>query len=127
MYGMLVSDLLFYKTFSGDVEKIKSEFNYYDPCVTNRIRVVKQHTSKFHMDDVMSRHVNPKVNDKFKDPMNRNYENNGKVKSNRGKVHEYLGMNFDFTGKVKVKINMDYYVERMINDFPKKLVIMIWL
>ena len=48
------------------------------------------------MDDVMSRHVNPKVDDKFKDLMNRNYENNGKVKSNRRKVHEYLGMNLDF-------------------------------
>ena len=69
----------------------------------------------------MSSHVSPKVNDKFKDLMNRNYENNGKVKSNRGKVHKYLGMNFDFTEKEKSRTNMNYYVERMINDLPTKI------
>ena len=36
-------------------------------------------------------------------------------------MHKYLGMNFDFTEKVKVKINMDDYVERMINDFQAKI------
>ena len=44
-------------------------------------------------------HMNPKVDDKFKELMNCNYGNNGKVKSNIGKVHKYLGMNFDFTEK----------------------------
>ena len=43
--------------------------------------------------------LNPKVNDKFKKWVNRNYGKHGKVKANRGKVHEYLGMNFDFTEK----------------------------
>ena len=47
--------------------------------------------------------------------MNRNYGNNCEVKENIGKLHEYLGMNFDFTEKVNVEINMDDYVERMIN------------
>ena len=65
--------------------------------------------------------MNPKVDDKFKELMNCNYGNNGEVKSNWGKVHKYLGMNFDFTEKVKVKINMDDYVERMINDFQAKI------
>ena len=48
--------------------------------------------------------LNPKVNDKFKKWVNRNQGNHGKVKANRGKVHEYLGMTFDFTEKGQVKL-----------------------
>ena len=50
--------------------------------------------------------------------MNRDYGKHGEVKANRGKVHEYLGMTFDFTEKENTKINMDNYVESMINYFP---------
>ena len=65
--------------------------------------------------------MNPKVDDKFKELMNCNDDKNCEVKSNIGKLHKYLGMNFYFTEKVKVKINMDDYVERMINDFQAKI------
>ena len=41
-------------------------------------------------------HINPKVNDKFKEQINCNYVNHGEVKDNRGKLHEYLGITFDF-------------------------------
>ena len=53
--------------------------------------------------------------------MNHNYGNNGDVNANRGKVHDYLGMAFDFTEKEKVEINMEGYVERMINYSPIKI------
>ena len=44
----------------------------------------------FHVDDAISIHVNPKVNDKLKEHMKHNYGNHGEVKANRGKLHEYL-------------------------------------
>ena len=69
----------------------------------------------------MSSHVNPKVNDNFKEWMNHKYGKHGKMKSNRGKLHEYLGITSDFTEKVKIKIKMDDYVEIMINKFPMKI------
>ena len=43
------------------------------------------------------------------------------MKANRGKVHYNLIMTYDFTEKVNIKINMDYYVEIMINEFPMKI------
>ena len=64
--------------------------------------------------------MNNKINDKFKEWMNLNYGNNGEVKVNRGKIHEYLGMNFYFTEKAVVNINMDNYVERIINELSMK-------
>ena len=121
MHGMIEVALLFYKRFCGDLENIGYEFNPYNPCVANRITVWKQQTVRFHVDDAMPSHVNPKINYKFKEWTNRNYGKHGKVKANRRKVHNYLGMNFDFTEEAKVKINMDDYVERMINYYPIKL------
>ena len=80
IYGILVAALLLYKKFCGDSENIVSEFNPYDPCDANRINVGKQHKVIFHVDYVMQSHVNPKVNDKFKKQMNRNYGKHGEVK-----------------------------------------------
>ena len=45
------------------------------------------------------------------------YPNIGKVKSVRGKFHEYFSMNLDYTTKVEVKIGMRKYVENMIDEF----------
>ena len=44
-------------------------------------------------------------------------ENSGEVTANRLKVHDYLGIAFDFTEKEKVKINMGKYVERIWYGF----------
>ena len=53
--------------------------------------------------------------------MNRNYVKHGEVKSNRGKLHDYLVIYFDFTEKEKVKMKMDDYVKSIITDFPIKI------
>ena len=53
--------------------------------------------------------------------MNHNYFSHGEVKANRGKVYKYLWMTFYFTKKSKVKINMDDYVETIINELPMKI------
>ena len=40
--------------------------NPYDTCVANRIVNGKQNTVAWHVDDLKSIHVNPKVKDDFK-------------------------------------------------------------
>ena len=117
---MLLAALLLYKKFCGDLENIGFEFNPHNPCVANKIKVGKQHTVILHVGNIMSSHVNPKVDDRSKEWMNHNYGNHGEVKANRGKLHKYLGLEFYFTEKGKVKINMENYVERMIHEFPMK-------
>ena len=121
IYGMLQAALLWYKKFRKDLESIGFKFNNYDPCVCNRKMNGKQHSVRFHVDDLMSSHVNRKVNDKFAEWLNRNYGSHGEVKANRGKIHDFLGMTFDFTTKDEVKVRMEDYVERMINEFPLTL------
>ena len=41
----------------------------------------------------------------------------GKMKLCRGKVHEYLGMNQDYTNKGEVKITMIPYIKEIIEEF----------
>jgi hypothetical protein len=121
LYGMLVAALLWYKKFRGDLEEIGFKFNPYDPCVANRTIRDSQHTVKFHVDDLMSSHMKTIVNDVFGKWLNRMYGDYGEVKLHRGKIHDYLGMRFDFSEKGKVKIDMIDYIASMIDESSIKL------
>ena len=66
IYGILLTQILFYKTFSGDSENIGSEFNPYDPFIANRIKVGKKNTVRLNVGHFMYIHLITKVSDKFK-------------------------------------------------------------
>ena len=51
---------------------------------------------RYHVDDLMGSHVDPKVNDKFLKWLDELYDHFGEVNATRGAVHDYLGMTFDF-------------------------------
>ena len=121
IYGMLIASMLWFKKFRDDLNKLGFSFNAYDPCVGNRTIYGNQQTVRFHVDDVMSSHISTKVNDYFQIWLNNNYGKYGEVKTSRGKVHEYLGMTFDFRTPGKVKIRMDDYIESMIREFPYRI------
>jgi hypothetical protein len=118
LYGMLIAALLWYKMFRKDLEQIGFEFNSYDPCVANRDIKNKQQTIRFHVDDLKSSHVDSKVNDEFLEWANDKYGRHGKVVATRGKVHEYLGMKFDFSQEGEVLISMAEYMKKLIDEFP---------
>ena len=99
IYGMLEAALLWYKKFRLELEQEGFKFNPYDPCVANRERKGSQHTVLFHVDDLKSSHKDRKVNDGFEHWLQENYGQHGKVMSHRGKIHEYLGMEIDYSEK----------------------------
>ncbi|MGL4349163.1 MAG: reverse transcriptase domain-containing protein, partial [Plesiomonas shigelloides] len=117
LYGMLQAALLWYKLFRRDLESIGFEFNSYDPCVCNRRVNGLQQTVRFHVDDLMSSHMDPVVNDQFLEWLNRKYGTYGQVKATRGNRHDYLGMTIDFSQSGKVIIDMRDYVAGMLDDF----------
>ncbi len=121
LYGMLVAALLWYTDFKKDLEGNGYLFNPYDPCVANKVIDGLQHTVRFHVDDLMCSHMDPKVNDDFETWLNKLYGSHGKVTTTRGKRHDYLGMTFDFSIQGKVMIDMIDYMEAMVDDFPKKI------
>jgi hypothetical protein len=114
-----VASLLWYKKFRADLERIGFEFNPYDPCVANRNVNKKQHTVHFHVDDLMSSHMSPKVNDDFEIWLNLlMYGNYGAVKATHGDRHDYLGMVLDFSQKKggTLIVDMCDYVAEMIEE-----------
>lgn len=108
---MLVAALLWYCHFRTDLEGQGFE-------MANCMVDGKQHTVQFHVDDLMASHVNPKVNDKFLVWLNSIYGKYGEVKATRGKVHDYLGMVFDFFVPGKVSVSMKDYMNKLVDEFP---------
>jgi len=124
IYGMLEASMLFYKKLRGDLEAIGFDFNPYEPCVCNRIVKGKQHTVRFHVDDLLSSHVDSRVNDKFAKWLSKIYGKHGKeVKCVRGNHHEYLGMTLDYvSGKTRgVRVTMPEQVTGMVDGSPFNL------
>jgi hypothetical protein len=117
LYGMLVAALIWYQQFKKDLEKVGFKFNPYDPCIANRKVNGSTHTVKFHVDDLKSSHIDPKVNDHFLKWLNHKYGQHGEVKATRGKIHDYLGMTFIY-GDEGVTVDMQEYITSMLNDFP---------
>ena len=93
--------------------------NPYYSCVFNSIKNGKQLTVTFHVDDLKVSHVDPFEITLCTCYLSRIYGNNFVV--HRGKVHDYLGINFDFSEKVKVKIDMIPLLENILNHFLIRL------
>ena len=119
LYGMLVAAILWYKEFRTSLESIGFMFNPYDPCVANRTVKRHQHTVRFHVDDLKSSHKFASVNTNFLRWLNEKYGKYGKVVATRGKVHDYLGMTFDYRTKGKVKIDMSDYIKKTLDEFKE--------
>jgi hypothetical protein len=77
----------------------------------------------WHVDDLKSSHVDPKVNDEFLKWLEKTYGDTdiATVKAIRGKTHDYLAMKLDYSEKGKLKVTMSNYVQKMIDDFPEEL------
>ena len=120
---MIVAALLYYKKFVKDIKKIGFELNPYDPCVANRRMNMKQHTITWHVDDIKSSHEDTKVNDQFEKWLQKTYGEDGigKVKSSRGKRHDYLAIILDFSTPGVLGLDMTDHVKRIIKDFEYEL------
>jgi hypothetical protein len=90
LYGMLVAALVWYRQLKSDLEDTGFKFHPYDPCIANRKVNGSTHTIKFHVDDLMSSHKDPNVNDNFLSWLNNKYGSHGEVKATRGNKHDYL-------------------------------------
>ncbi len=120
MHGLLRSALLFYKKLVADLERAGFKLNPYDPCVANKTINGTQMTVCWHMDDLKVSHFDPHKITKFGDWLSATYEVT--VVLHQGKVHDYLGMIFNFSKKGKVMVNMIEYIKNIIDDFPEEIV-----
>ncbi|CAJ1967284.1 unnamed protein product [Cylindrotheca closterium] len=120
IYGMLQASLLWYQNLRASLEEYGFVFNVYDPCIANMTVNKKQLTIRFHDDDVLASHMEQRVLEDFFTWINEGYGGLKEVTCTRGRVHTYLGMTLDYSKKGKLKIRMDDYVQRMLDEFSVK-------
>ena len=89
--------------------------------VCNRIVNNKQHTVRFHVDDILSSHVDAKFNDEFHTWLDSTFGELKKVTVSRGKKNTFLGINLDFSEQEKLHISQLNHVEDRISACPVKI------
>ena len=122
IYGMLQASLLWYHELSKKLKEIGFMFKPYDSCVCNRVVKGKQHTVRFHVDDILSSHEDAKVNDEFHQWLNKTFGKLKEVTVSRGKVHTFLCMELNFSGPGKLKVKETTHVQDMIDSCPVKII-----
>ena len=85
------------------------------------LRGVKQHTITWHVDDLKSSHVDPKVKDEFHKWLQSECGAVIDVTATRGKKHVCLGMLLDFSTPGQVKVDMTDHARDVIDEFPINL------
>lgn len=58
------------------------------------------------------------MNTEFLEWLNSKYGKHGEVKATRGKLHDYLGMNFDLSTPGKVIVDQIPYVQKILDECP---------
>ena len=113
---MLEASLLWYRKFCQDLEQIGFKFNVYDPCVASKMVDGKQHLIRFHVDNVLSSHVNEKVNDQFAEWAQKTYGKLKPMEVVRGKIHTFLGMTLDFTIKGECHVLQEDHIRDIVSS-----------
>jgi hypothetical protein len=119
MYGMMRALLLFYLKLVDELIADGFELNPYDPCVANKMGNGKQMTVCWHVDDLKVSHVDDIELTKFVHRIAKIYGDQITVK--RGCVHDYLGMDLDYSLDGKVRVSMIRYVDKVLKDFPEQI------
>jgi hypothetical protein len=112
LYGCLRSALLFYLKLVKDLEMEGYELNPYDPCVANKIVAGTQFTVTWHVDDLKLSHVSSDKVTNTIEWLKSIYGQDMRV--SRGKKHDYLGMDLDYSNEGEVKITMINYLKEAI-------------
>jgi hypothetical protein len=119
MYGLLRSALLFYLKLVKDLIDYGFELNPYDPCIANKIVNGKQMTVAWHVDDLKVSHMEEAVVDGLISYLKSKYGENLVV--HEGEVHDYLGVDHDYSEKGVVKLSMMGHLEKVFEDFPEEI------
>ncbi len=118
LYGLLKSALVFYKRLSGDLFSHGFKINPYDPCVANKMVNGHQLTVLWHVDDLKISHRDSGVVTSFIKWLGTKYSN---LTVHKGKIHDYLGMDLDYSTPGVLSVSMVKYTKAIINSFPENI------
>jgi hypothetical protein len=122
LYGTEQASRLFWgKMSSFLVNQHSFEQNPYDFCVVNKMIDGKQFTIVWYTDNLKFSHVNSSVVSKMIEAVKSEFGKEYEVTVHGGKVHDYIGMQLDFSNKSKVVMTMHDYIDELIKEVPEDL------
>jgi hypothetical protein len=121
LYGTLKAALLFWKKLSGYLKDQGFQVNPYDWCVANKEINGKTCTIVWHVDDLKISHVDSSVVDDVIEDLRSEFGKVGDLTVNRGKVHDYLGMELDFSDEKSFLVDMEKYFDEVLKDLPEDM------
>jgi len=92
--------------------------NPYNWCVANKMINGEQCTVLWHVDDIKISHVDKNVVTQVIDLLSGEFGKEAPLDITRGKKHQYLGMQIEYTKKKQVQITMYDYIHNMLNELP---------
>ena len=95
--------------------------NKYNDCVVNKMINGHQMTVVWHVNDLKVSHMDAGEVEKFVQQMEETFGKDTPLTVSHGQVHDYLGMTLDFHNKGKVCINMEHYIDIMLQNAPKDM------
>ncbi len=93
------------------------EVNLYDPCVAYVDLNRNQMTVTWHVDDLKVSHMESLELQKFGHYLRDNFID--ALMEHTGDVHDYLGIDLDFSGKGKLRVSMIKYLHKLITGFSE--------
>ena len=122
LYGTLRAARLFWQKLSKQLIDVWGFTpNKYDDCVVNKIINGHQMTVAWHVDDLEVSHIDVKEVYKFILQIEEAFGAEAPLSVSRGKTHNYLGMSLDFRTKGEVQIDMQHYIDMMLQDAPEDM------
>jgi hypothetical protein len=121
LYGTLRAALLFWRTLTAQLQEWGFVINPYNWCVANKTINGLQCTIAWHVDDLKISHADPEVVSTIIGKIASIFRIEAPLTVTRGKVHEYLGMNLDFSKESKVIVTMDTYIQGVLDEAPEDM------
>ena len=122
LYGTLRAACLFWQKLSKQLIGVWGFVpNKYNDCMVNKTINGHQMTVVRHVYNLKVSHVDAKEVEKFIQQMKETFGKDTPLSVSCGKIHDYLGMTLDFHNKGKVWIDMEHYIDMMLQDAPKEM------
>lgn len=120
LYGIMQEAVLFYNKLAADLISYGFTLNPSDPCVANKMVAGQQLMASWNVNDMKLSHSDPKVVSEAIEWLGSRYDTLGDTKMSvtHGTVHDFLGMQLDYSVDSKVNISMFDYTTEIIDVFP---------
>ena len=114
LYGCLQSAMLWYNELSSTLESMGFQKNPYDVCSLRRVTGINECTILIYVDDLL---ITSTDKDTLSEVASRLKDKYGGITTKEGRVHDYLGIRWDFSTSKQVTLSMDGYVRELLTKF----------